>query len=394
MTKQSFVNDHLSFSRLNTFEQCPLKFRFRYVDKLEAEPSDPLKFGAAIHAVLEELVREHVEAERAGPLPHERALELLRRMWTSEDLTGVALFHEGAEILDSFIRDQGVLNHRDVLAVEKKFELEVGRFNVLGYIDRVDVVDDETIEVIDYKTNRVLFTRDEVDSSLQLSLYHFAARQLWPWAKKIGLTFHVLRHGVRMRTERTPEQLRVAGACVEMLGGMSEETEAFPARLNAHCGWCEHRHACPAYADALKGKRQDICTNTNDLEQVAREREEVANLAKILYARKGELDKILKTHLEDHDELILAGVRYKMLNTAQLHYPFEATLRVLAEATGLSHEDLARRLATVDKKALDALLKEVGQKHDRARIRMLKAELESVADKSFSPRLWTKRVPA
>lgn len=36
----------------------------------------------------------------------------------------------------------------------------VGPFTVLGFIDRVDRVDDETVEVIDYKTNRLLFSRE------------------------------------------------------------------------------------------------------------------------------------------------------------------------------------------------------------------------------------------
>jgi len=394
MTAKSFVNKHLSYSRLSRFEQCPLSFKLHYIDKQKAEPGDPLKFGTAIHAVLERLIREHMEGEHVGPLSEDRALDLFRQAWAAENMTGIELFQEGIEILQAFVRDQGELDHRDVLAVEKEFRIPVGRFSVLGFIDRVDCVDDETVEVIDYKTNRLLFTRDEVDHSLQMSLYHLAARQLWPWAKKVRLTFHMLRHGIRMRTERVPEQLDAAVAYVETLGTMTEEAKAFPARLNSNCIYCDHRQQCPAYADALKGKREMICEDTSDLEQVAKEREEVARLAKVLYARKGELEKILKTHLEDHDELILGGVRYAMFNTKQLSYPFEATLRVLAEATEVPREELAARLAAIDKKALDALLKELGKTTDRARIRLLKTELESIADTSHSPRFWAKEVPA
>ncbi len=392
MSAQPFVNKHLSFSRLSRFETCPLSFRFHYIDKRRAEPGPPLKFGKLVHAVLEVLVREHMEDERTGPLSEERALELFRQGWAKEGLTGMELFEEGLEILGAFVRDQGDLDHRDVLAIEKEFHLQVGRFTVLGFIDRVDWVDDETVEVIDYKTNRVLFTREEVDHSLQMSLYDLAARQIWPWVKNVRLTFHMLRHGVRMRTERTPEQLAAARAYVETLGAMTEEATDFPARLNSNCVWCDHKQHCPAYADALKGKRDVVCEDTADLEAVAREREEVARLAKVLYARKKELEDVLKAHLEDHDELVLAGVRYRMFNTTKLEYPFEPTLRVLAGATGLPKDELVARLAAIDKKALDRLVKEVAQ--DRARARLLKAELENVASKSHSPRLWAKEVPA
>jgi len=394
MTAKSFVNKHLSYSRLSRFEQCPLSFKLHYIDKQKAEPGDPLKFGTAIHAVLERLIREHMEGEHVGPLSEDRALDLFRQAWAAENMTGIELFQAGIEILQAFVRDQGELDHRDVLAVEKEFRIPVGRFSVLGFIDRVDCVDDETVEVIDYKTNRLLFTRDEVDHSLQMSLYHLAARQLWPWAKKVRLTFHMLRHGIRMQTERTADQLDTARAYVETLGAMTEEATEFPARLNPNCIYCDHRTHCPAYADALKGKRDVICEDTSDLETVAREREEVARLAKVLYARKKELEDVLKAHLDDHDELVLAGVRYRMFNATILSYPLEPALDILGEATGIERDELLSRLATVDKKALDKLLKDLGKTTDRARVRLLKTELEAIADKSISPRFWAKQVPA
>ena len=37
-----FKNQHLSFSRLSRFEQCPLSFKFHYIDKRQAEPGVPL----------------------------------------------------------------------------------------------------------------------------------------------------------------------------------------------------------------------------------------------------------------------------------------------------------------------------------------------------------------
>ena len=63
-----FKNQHLSYSRLSRFEQCPLSFKLHYIDKKQAEPGVPLRFGKAVHAVLENLVREHMEEEREGPL--------------------------------------------------------------------------------------------------------------------------------------------------------------------------------------------------------------------------------------------------------------------------------------------------------------------------------------
>jgi putative RecB family exonuclease len=392
MTTAPFKNQHLSFSRLSRFETCPLSYRLHYIEKKQAEPGLPLRFGKTVHAVLERLLKEVLDDERTGPLSEERALELYREAWSAEGLTGIEVFEEGLRILRDFIREQGVVDHRNILAVEKEFRLPVGPFTVLGFIDRVDWVDDETIEVIDYKTNHQLFARDEVESSLQLSLYHVAAQRLWPWAKKVKLTFWMLRHGVRQETTRTEEQLKDALAYVETLGRQTESAKEYPARLNANCSYCDHRKQCPAYADALQGKREFIASDLADLEGVAREREEVARLAKLLYARKEELEDVLKVHLKHQDELVLGGVRYRMFTATSLDYPLEPTVSLLAEVSGLTREELLERLGAVDKKALDALLKSLGKKLDKPRVSLLKAELEAHADKKMSPRLWAKEV--
>lgn len=387
-----FKNQHLSYSRLSRFETCPLSYRLHYIEKKQAEPGLPLRFGKTIHAVLERLIKEVVDDERTGPLSEERAIELYREAWGAEQLTGMEVFAEGLAILRRFIAEQGVVDHRDVLAIEKEFRLPVGPFEVLGFIDRVDWIDDETVEVIDYKTNHQLFTRDEVDTSLQMSLYEVAVRRLWPWAKKVKLTFWMLRHGAKQETTRTSEQLADALAYVETIGRQTETATAYPARLNANCSYCDHRKQCPAYADALKGKREFVVEDLADLEGVAREREEVARLAKALYARKEELEDILKAQLKERDELVLGGVRYRMFATTSLDYPLEPTLSLLAEATGLSRDEVLGKLGAIDKKALDALLKSLGKKLDKPRVSLLKAELEAHADKRMSPRLWAKEV--
>ncbi|MDF1524155.1 MAG: PD-(D/E)XK nuclease family protein, partial [Trueperaceae bacterium] len=233
---------------------------------------------------------------------------------------------------------------------------------------------------------------EEVDTSLQMSLYHLAARQLWPWAKKVRLTFDMLRHDIRMTTERDEEQLAAARAYVETMGRMTEEAREFPARLNSNCVYCDHRQDCPTYAAALRGERTVVCEDLEDLELVAQEREEVARLAKVLYARKRELEGVLKSRLEDQDELVLGGVRYRMFNAASKEYPLERTLSALASATGESPEALLAQVGSIDKKSLDALVKKLAKSIGKDRVTLLKAELDAIAEKRFSQRFWAKEV--
>ncbi len=388
----NFQNQHLSYSRLDRYEQCPLSFKLKYIDKLPSESGMPARFGKMIHTVLENLLREHVQAEQVGLLCEQRALEFLQEQWTRDELVGAAEYLEAMDMVRAFVREEGIVDPSDVLGIEQPFEIPVGRFNVLGYIDRADRIDGDGVLVRDYKTFRLLPDRHEVDSSLQLSLYALAAQQLWPWAKHVKLELHMLRQNIRMRTERTEEQLEAALAYASSLGEQTESSATtFPPRLNAHCVYCDHRAQCPEFARALLGNRVEVCEDVSDLERVAAEREEVAVLAKILYSRRDQLDAILKAQLETKGELTLAGMTYRIGNIARRDFPVARTLKLLSDATGKPEAELLEKLASVENGALDALVKSLGPKVGKPKLNMLKAELEAVVEKKFSSRLFATR---
>lgn len=387
-------NEHWSFSRLTRFESCPLSYKLHYLDRLPSEPTVPLQFGKLIHAVLEELYVEHTLDERVAPLRLARAYELFQRDWPSSGLTGRELFGAGLDILKTYCAAQGVVDHRTVLAIEKEFRLPIGGGEVLGYIDRIDRVDDETIEVVDYKTNYQIFSREEVDESLQLGLYELAVRRLYPWVKRVRLSYLMLRHGAQKQsTSRSPEALEATLRYAATLGAAMDTTEDFPARVGPNCVYCDHRRSCDAYRAALDDdRREQVTLDPDDLVQLSRERERAAALAKIHYARRDEIDRILKAHLKNTDELVLASTRYSMLKITSSRYPLERTLDVLAEATGRGHEDLAREVCVVEKDKLKALLDEHRAVAGPSRAALLRAELDAVAEKSVTGRLWAKSI--
>jgi len=114
--------------------------------------------------------------------------------------------------------------------------------------------------------------------------------------------------------------------------------------------------------------------------------EEVAKLAKALYARKEALERILKKQIENVGELKLGAMVYGLSKTTQVSYPADSTLLVLNEVLGASMEDLARRLLVVDKAGVERLLKEAAKDLLPADVKMLKARLDAVAEKTYSPR--------
>jgi RecB family exonuclease len=387
----SFSNEYLSHSRLKRYAQCPKSYELHYIRKAPSTSNAALLFGSLLHAALERVYREIVAEKLSGRFPEDKLLAAYKDEWGRSGLTEFALFQEGMTILGAYARQYALVDHGNILAIEQEFRLPVDRFQVLGYIDRVDKVDDETVAIIDYKSNRAIFTRDEVDHDLQLSIYAMAARMLWPWAKNVRLGFCLLRHGILMETTRTEEDLAAAREYIAMLGKQTESATDFPARLNENCVYCDHNAQCPTYHRALLGKVESVCQDEKDLEAVAREREEVARMAKILYARKDALEKILKVRLQEVDRLELGGMVYTIGKTTQVSYPTESTLTVFRELTGKDEDELVSLLLSVEKGKVDALVKNLAKSLAPADARLLKARIEAIAEKSVSPRFNAQR---
>ncbi|MCD4653025.1 PD-(D/E)XK nuclease family protein [bacterium] len=58
---------HLSYSQINTYIMCPLKYRFSYVEKIERDFTPAaLPFGGAMHEVL---AAYYISVKNAGIAP-------------------------------------------------------------------------------------------------------------------------------------------------------------------------------------------------------------------------------------------------------------------------------------------------------------------------------------
>lgn len=200
----------------------------------------------------------------------------------------------------------------------------------------------------------------------------------------------MLRHEVVQQTSRTLEQREATATYLQFVGEQLRTATEFPARPNTLCGWCEYRTRCPAHAEMLQGRREHVAEGLDDLEQVAREREEVARLSKALYRRHQQLDKVLLAHLEHQDELELSGVRYRTFNTTTTRYPLERTVALLSRETGKSQDEVRELVATVDNQALTRLLRKLGKHRTRAEVGLIRTELEAFAEHTHTPRVWSK----
>jgi RecB family exonuclease len=223
----------LSFSRIDTYRSCPLRFRFSYIDRLPSAPATYLSFGTSIHAALEAF--------------HDRTLfgmpsedDLLGFLYDGWDSSG---FHrESRDVqLREYRRAQDVLRryHRRVrddyqpaAETEKWFELPIGdHAMVVGSIDRIDVDDDGEFHVVDYKTGK-LRDRQQVRRSLQLAIYALACEHLFGvLPATVSLDFVVA--GTEVRVGRDELDLDAARDAVDQTARavLADDYTPTPSRL-------------------------------------------------------------------------------------------------------------------------------------------------------------------
>jgi RecB family exonuclease len=237
----------LSFSRVDSYQTCPLKFRFGYVDKLPQEPSPHLSWGSSIHAALETWWDQKLPA--APPVE-----VLLQGLYDGWDDAGFAAM-EREEKLDWYRHAQDVLRRHHArhapsyvpaVATEEWFELDLGDgIQVVGSIDHVARTPSGGIGIVDWKTNRKAKAARYVAGSLQLAIYAIAATELWGVDPEyVALDFVV--PGLRVSVPR--EDIDTDAACSTIREVAAQiRAEAFDPTPTRLCDWCDYRALCPAF---------------------------------------------------------------------------------------------------------------------------------------------------
>jgi RecB family exonuclease len=139
----------------------------------------------------------------------------------------------------------------DVVAVEHRFDVEVGPHRVTGAIDRVDRLPDGTLRVLDYKTGKTEPTAGEVAANVQLATYHLAARRdpdLAAAGEPGRLSLLFLRTMRPYTQDIGPDheaatEARVLEVAEHMLA------EEFEPSVTATCDHCHLQRLCPLWPE-------------------------------------------------------------------------------------------------------------------------------------------------
>lgn len=383
-------NEYVSVSRLKTFQTCPKQFWFRYVKRDKGDDGDDTaaRFGTVMHAALEDVFAWVMREEFAGIIPEELLIDAFRKHWTESGLTDTGYYNEGISLCRSYLGRNPSIDHFDLLAVEQEFTIEYEGVRFFGFIDRAERGEDDEVIVTDYKTNRMLYEREDLATDIQASIYIYVAKQLWPWASKVSFGFEMLRHATRQRTERTSEELEAAMMfAVDTAKQTERAAQTWPAKVNTLCPWCNNRKSCDAYKGALADELELVMVSPEDLLKLSQQRELIASYMKPMKARKDEIDRLLKARLpDDTGELRLGDYNYRMIHIFKREYPVAETSELL-ERYGATPEEIASVIETNKKRVEDlaeTLAKRMDAAGDESRRRMFQMELKATGNESFN----------
>lgn len=246
-----------SHSRLGTFNQCKYKYKLHYIDKVKVEiPTTVEMFmGDIVHQTLYKLYKD-LQYQKTNS--KEELLKFYEKLWEREWSDEILIVKEdykednykkiGLKCLSDYYDRYKPFNTRTTIGLETQDMLDLSGDNKYHVrIDRLSSDKEGNYYLVDYKTNNMLKTQDELDEDRQLAMYSIWVRKQFPDFKSIKLTWYFLAFDKEMISNREDKQLKKLQKEVEALIHEIESCKEFPTNVTKLCDWCEFKPICPAW---------------------------------------------------------------------------------------------------------------------------------------------------
>ncbi|MEO6987592.1 MAG: PD-(D/E)XK nuclease family protein [Aquihabitans sp.] len=244
----------LSPSKVSSFTDCALKFRYANIDRLPEPPSEAATKGTLVHLALEHLFeREGPErTTSAADVDFDRAVAEMR-----DDPEFAELGLDAAAEAD-FFTDARRLLHRyfevedpttiTPIGIEIMLEARVGDLRLRGIIDRLELDANGGLVVTDYKSGRSPGPAYQQGRLGGVTFYALLCQELFGvLPAKVQLIY--LADATTITTSPTEQSTRGLRNKVSALWQAVEracEKEDFRPRPGPLCNWCAFHAYCPA----------------------------------------------------------------------------------------------------------------------------------------------------
>ncbi len=246
-----FTKKNLSFSKFNTYEQCPKQFWYQYV--LNALPANQEQSALYKGSTFHEIVEESAKRQKEGNTDDTAKLfSELQTKWDPKKYLTSSVQKEQQDrksltpALESY-QKWSSSNPNEIVALELPFTTYIGGFKVNGVIDRLEKTPEGEYVVIDYKTggkNKKVDARN----SPQLNLYALALKENPDYGKlpAKAVFFYVEKpegeqlFEYEVESEKVEEVKGILEGYVKAI--QEKEFDATPEMFT--CKWCQYSDIC------------------------------------------------------------------------------------------------------------------------------------------------------
>jgi putative RecB family exonuclease len=245
----------LSPSKVSSFTDCALAFRFSAIDRLPEPPAVPATRGTLVHRALERLFALP-PAQRTLAAALTELDEAFDELRPHPDYTGLHLDEEDQQ---QFLDDAEALVRRyfdledpaliHPIGLELNLELEVDGLRLRGIIDRLELDPEGNFVVTDYKTGKVPSAEQERARLGGVHFYSFLCEQLFG-TRPARVQLLYLAEPVAIVTTPTEQSTRGLERKVKAVWSAVEracERDDFRPKPSRLCDWCAFKAFCPAF---------------------------------------------------------------------------------------------------------------------------------------------------
>lgn len=252
----------LSYSRANTFDECPAKFKAQYLGGRRREQDESyLIVGNMLHDLCDRYVQHLMKSLQQSDFNEfDRLFEVC---WTDavrrglpetarSDVYSLALVARDSLIFENIRRVHAAEMKLAVDKDWKPIDYDSPLAHVRGKVDRIDIDEEGAVLIVDYKSGyRITGIKD----SYQVKLYARLMLAHMPELKTIKVALDYFRHKARRSDDLTIEDMESAKDWIEAVGRGIERAAAekhYPARPGAACRGCAIFNTCPARSESVK----------------------------------------------------------------------------------------------------------------------------------------------
>ncbi len=246
----------LSPSKVTSFRDCALAFRFTAVEHLPEEPTIWMVRGTLVHRALERLFWLHRQGRRT---PVAAATELAHawdELQTDPEFLALDLTPAESEALRDGASDL-VGNYFELedpdevraVGIELSLEARVGTMRLRGIIDRLDLTPDGELVVIDYKTGRAPSPAFEQSKLVGVQIYALLCQEVLG-QRPVQVKLLHLKEPTAIIAEPSEQGLRGQRQKAVAVWSAIEracQNEDFRPRTSPLCNYCRFQAFCPAY---------------------------------------------------------------------------------------------------------------------------------------------------